>query len=423
MRLLWCFVALSAGFLEAGVNPAAEMLAKACRAGDAKTAETLLAYGVSPDLPDRYGATPLYYAASLNQTEIVDLLLSYHADPNSPVEINKGSSSYDTPSAPLHYAAEVGNLRIARLLVAAGAQVNARGQSGRTPLHFAGTQLGMMQFLIEKGADVTVRDTEGVAPLDEAVWQGSLDAVAILLAHGARLNEMEPKTGATPINEAAYRGHAAIVKYLLQFRPDVETPDKRGATPLENAIRMGKEDPALWLLEAEATTPRPPQFFEKTMDAAVKKDQSALVGALLRHGVALNGILPSGSTALGAATLARAGKVVGQLLDNHADPNIGGREGTTPLEDAALAGLDAIAGMLLDHGAEVNHINRDSGNTALYAAASFGRTGVVKLLLARGADPNLCGANRKSPYQTAVENGSKDIADAIQSHGGGQACR
>ena len=69
------------------------------------------------------------------------------------------------------------------------------------------SHLDMIRFLIEKGAEVNIRDAEGVSPLDYAAWQGSLDTVAMLLAHGARLNEPATQTGATPINEAAYRGH------------------------------------------------------------------------------------------------------------------------------------------------------------------------------------------------------------------------
>ena len=421
MKLMLCLIALSATSLRAEVSAAAEMLTKACRLGDIKTAESMLAAGVNPDLPDRYGATPLYYAASFSQTDIVELLLAYHADPNAQLSINRQNA--DRSTSPLQYAASLGNLRIISMLIAGGASVNAKGEEGRTALHFARGQVGAMHLLIERGADVNVRDENGIAPLDDAVWLGSLDAAAILLAHGAHLNEAEPNTGATPVNEAAYRGHTAVVQYLLRFNPDLGTPDKHGNTPLENAIRMGKEDSALLLLEAELAERMTPQFLEKTMDAAVKKDEPALVEALLRHGVPLNAALPSGSTPLGTAVFAKAVKVVRLLLQGSADPNIGARDGTSPLEDASLGGYDDIAGMLIDHGAQVNHINSGSGTTALYAAASFGRAGVVSLLLSRGANPNLCGTNGRSPYQAAIENGNKDVANQIQMHGGAESCK
>jgi ankyrin repeat protein len=297
---------------------------------------------------------------------------------------NRKSSEF--PATPLQIAAYMGNLRLAETLIAAGARMDA---TGPTALHFAvrGIHLDVIHYFLQKGADLNIRDAEGTSPLDEAVWNGSLDTVAILLAHGARLNEAETKTGATPINEAAYRGNTRVVQYLLQFHPDLDIRDREGYSPLENAARKGKEDSALLLLEAEQ--PQTPRSLEKAMSLAITKDESILVKNLLRHGAAPNEALPSG---------------------------------LSPLEDACLKGFDGVAGLLLDHGALVNQVNSGSGTTALYAAASFGKGNVVKLLLQRGASPNLCGRNRKTPYSAALENNYSDIADQIKAHGGAATC-
>jgi ankyrin repeat protein len=158
------------------------------------------------------------------------------------------------------------------------------------------------------------------------------------------------------------------------------------------------------------------------MNAAVQKDESALVESLLRHGANVNGTLPSGSTPLDTAAFGGARNVVGVLLKNGADPNMGGPSGMRPLEDASLKGFTAIVAMLLDHGALVNYISAGSGATALYSAASFGKADVVELLLKRGANPNLCGASRKSPYEAASENGYSDIAKLLQRSGGAKQC-
>jgi len=416
------FVLVSLHALLAAENTPAELLAKASREGNLKTAELLLSSGVNPDAPDRYGATPLYYASSGNKVEMLQLLLAYHADPNAPVKMNRRKDDTDPPNGALQYAAGYGNIRIISTLLAAAAEINTKGAQGRTALHFAGTQVAVIHLLIEHGADVTVRDSEGVAPLDQAVWNGSLDAVAILLAHGARLNEAEPATGATPINEAAYRGQTAVVEYLLRFNPDFAAPDNRHHTPLENAIRFRHEDSALLLLDAEAKE-KPPQFFAAIMDPAIKKDESALVEKLLQHGVPLNEILASGSTPLETAAFAGSVKVARLLLESGADPNLSGRAGASPLENAALQGNDAIAALLLDRGAGINHINTASGATALYDAAAFGRSSVVELLLKRGANPSLCGPQQKSPYQAALANGITDVAAILESHHAAAACK
>ncbi len=411
MKSLWWLVA-SAGLLSAQVS-SLQMLHRAERVGDLKTVESLLSAGLSPD------PAGLEIAITNGFPGVVDLLLAWHADPNGPM-----TAANPRSMTPLQKAAEKGDLQVARALVAAGARVNDTDGSGRTPVHYAlASHLDMVRLLIEKGADVNIRDAEGASPLDDAVWNGNLDAAAVLIAHGARLNEPDTQTGATPVNEAAFRGRTELIRYLLLFHPDLSAADNRGRTPLENAIRMGKEDSALLLLEAQPGAQRTPQFLGKTMQAAIGMDQALVAEELLRQGAKVNEALPSGYIPLDAAAFAGASRAARMLLDHGADPNAAGKEGTTPLEDAAAKGFDSIAAVLIDHGARVNQSNAVTGTTALYGAASAGHLTTAKLLLERGANPSACGANRKTPYQIAVENEHADVAAEIRSRGGVDRCR
>src|SRR5579875_1535962 len=99
MKRLIVFLVLSAGFLQAAINPAAQRLANASRLGDLDTAEALLSANLNPDLRDRYGLAPIYYAAQFNQLKMVDLLLAYHADPN--VQPNPPRTGGEAPATPL----------------------------------------------------------------------------------------------------------------------------------------------------------------------------------------------------------------------------------------------------------------------------------------------------------------------------------
>ena len=398
------FLAVSAAWLSAQTT-SLQMFHNAERAGDLKTVESLLSAGLTPD------PAGLEIAMTSGFPGVVDLLLAWHADPNTPA-----NTSNPRALTPLQYAVKKGDLRVTRALVAAGARVNDAGGSGQTPLHYTLRNLEMMRLLIEKGADVNTRDAEGASPLDDAVWDGNLDAAALLIAHGARLDEPDTQTGATPINEAAFRGHTELVRYLLLFHPDVTAADHRGRTPLENAIRMGKEECALLLLDAQPAAQRTSQFLGTMMQAAIGVDQALLTEALLRQGAKVNEALPSGYIPLDAAAFAGASKVARMLLDNGADPNAVGKDGTTPLEDAAAKGYDSIAAALIDQGARV-------GSAALYAAAAAGHLTTAKLLLERGANPSACGGNRKTPYQIAVENDHADVAAELRSRGGADRCR
>jgi ankyrin repeat protein len=134
--------------------------------------------------PTGLGQTPLSFAIVVaSQTGAVQLLLARHADPNVPVS-RQGETA-------LQYAVRSSNVGLASILISGGAQLDTKGPGGRTALHIAvaGDRLDALHLLLEKSADPNVRDAESGSPLDDAVWRGSLDSTAILLAHGARLNE------------------------------------------------------------------------------------------------------------------------------------------------------------------------------------------------------------------------------------------
>jgi ankyrin repeat protein len=421
MRLLIAILALSVGSLNATDT---DLLMRAIIQGDLKTMEALLSGGLDPNLPNSRGQTPLNFAiVVVNQRSAASLLLTWHADPNEPLD-NRVKNG-QLPETPLLYAARAGDVELISILLTHGARIDTKGPGGRTALHLAvaADRLAALQLLLDKAADPNLRDAEGASPLDDAVWRGTPEAVAILLSHGAHLNDPDTQTGATPVNEAAFKGNTPVVQFLLQFHPDLEIPDGRGYGPLDNAIRMGKEDSALLLLDAEPKDRLTAQFLEKIMNEAVSKNQARVADALLRQGVSVNSTLPSGSTPLGVAAFAGAVDVVRVLLARSANPDLSDSDGAAPLWSASLKGYDAIAGTLLDHGAAVNRLNTSSDTTALYAAASLGHENVVRLLLDRGADSTLCGTNRKSAYQAALENGYRDVAIQIQNRGGPTGCK
>lgn len=94
---------------------------------------------------------------------------------------------------PLHLASFFGHPEVARLLLAHGAEVNARSRSTRfakenTPLHAAAAnrQVGVAELLIAHGADVNARDGSGYTPLALAANSKNDLLVVILLEKGAQ---------------------------------------------------------------------------------------------------------------------------------------------------------------------------------------------------------------------------------------------
>ena len=84
---------------------------------------------------------------------------------------------------------------------------------------------------------------------------------------------------------------------------------------------------------------------------------------------------------------------------------------------AALSGHRELVALLLDNGADREARDNGSGATPLYQASAWGRTAVVELLIARGADVNAKNKAGGTPLQAALSNGSADAIRILNDHG------
>ncbi|HZN09109.1 MAG TPA: ankyrin repeat domain-containing protein [Pyrinomonadaceae bacterium] len=113
----------------------------------------------SPD-----GFTPLGFAVFFSQPENVKALLNAGADVNLP-------SRESMKVTPLASAAAAKQTELARVLIAHGANVNARGATGHVPLHEAAANgtVELVKLLIDSGAAVNAKTDDGKTPLDFAI--------------------------------------------------------------------------------------------------------------------------------------------------------------------------------------------------------------------------------------------------------------
>ena len=143
--------------------------------------QLLLKRGVNAHEKARGDYTALHFAARRGSPRVVSLLLAASIDVNVPDKYHG--------TTPLHWAAETGNVAMAKYLIAKGAAVNAKGWYDRTPLHIAAQKRSVefAKLLLDNGADVNARDDEGHTPLWEAARRGVEDreVVELLRARGA----------------------------------------------------------------------------------------------------------------------------------------------------------------------------------------------------------------------------------------------
>ena len=375
MRLL-----LDAGADANAVDPAGEtMLMIAARVGVLDAVQLLIDRGATVDAKDAtFQQTALMVAVRENHPAIVKTLIDQGANvnaktrtgqtpgwvlPNSVPGFGHGvgivrgglpprGSRQPIPGAltPLLYAARDGRLEIARILVAAGADIHETDANAITPLISAivNNRIDVARFLIDRGADVQAADWYGRTPLWAAVETRNMDVdngtfvnsidrepllelIKVLLAKGvdtnARTKEAPPIrrsflrttgtlewvdfTGMTPFLYAARAGDVTVMRLLLEHKADPHIPTFAGTTPLMAAAGIN------WV-------------FDQTYDEGQEK---LLEAVKLCHelGMDVNAVNSMGLTALMGAANRGSDEIIKFLVEKGAKLDPKDKEGRTAL--------------------------------------------------------------------------------------------
>ena len=355
--------------LAAGANPNAALvsgetvLMTCARAGEAGAVRALLARGATVNAKESsHNQTALMWAAAGSHPRVVQALLERGADVRarsreytqtvtSEVTQRAGREelNYTVPrggSTALLFAARSGDAESARLLVAAGADVNEALPDGATALivaaHSGHRQAALA--LLDKGANPNAGGV-GYTALHAAVLRSDVELIKALLAHGAdpnaaitrgtpvRRNSQDfelPKTliGATPYLLAAKFLEPEIMRALAAGGADMRRPMKDGATPLMAASGMGVIAPAQD--EKRGTDRRGLAILD---GGQVEPESRVLetVTTALTLGSDLEATNPSGETALHIAAAQGYETVVRALAERGVNLNARNTRGQTPL--------------------------------------------------------------------------------------------
>jgi ankyrin repeat protein len=279
---------------------------------------------------------------------------------------------------PIHFAATTGNVEIARLLLDAGADIDAGDSDNSTALGVAAMRKHgeMVAFLIERGADVNRRDRKADCPLSFAVYGRDEAIIQQLVVAGADLYFRNPG-GETLLHISCARGVRGFVEHLVENGADIEARAAGGGTPLGYAA-MSEQVEIVQLLLDRGADPNPGNPGETVpLIFAAWRDQTECARVLLENGANVNHAAHGNNTAL--------------------------------LYAAENCSAEMVA-LLIKHGAAVDHVNED-GATALVRAATGGYADRVKILLAANADPNLgTDAGGRTALQMAALGGYEDVA-------------
>ncbi len=325
-------------------------------------------------------------AEKIRDREAVRSLLKQHADVNA---------SQADGSTALAWAAHWNDVETAELLIRAGANVNAANDYGVTPLSLACTNANaaMVEKLSSAGANPNAAQWTGETPLMTCARTGNGNAVKSLLAHGADANA-KTRRGQTALMWAAAQARSEIVRMLVEGGADVNAKSHlpEGFTPLLR-VTFGMYDHAAGQFDKSDATGghKDPSHskggFTPLMFAARIGDRDS-ARILLAAGAKINDATPDYGNALVVAS-ANGQEALGVfLLENGADPNGSDAWGFTALHYALREGITAI-GM---------HRRRIPSDRDWLRP---NQPGLVKALLAHGANPNARVTKGFPPYDYA----------------------
>lgn len=217
----------------------------------------LLVRGGDVNAQDEVGYSALHLCAEHGYTEIIDLLIKHHArvdwsDPDSTEPYPKTVLA----DQPLRLAIKNGHYDVAKLLLQNGANPNARYFLGSEInfVHPLNTQF--LELLLAFGADPNARDRSSLTPLMKACRHPEgMESALLLLSYGADVNAMtsERHDHRTVLHYAVLSGNMQMVNLLLKQGARVNfSPDYRKPTPLDFAILKGNPDLVKMLIDVGA---------------------------------------------------------------------------------------------------------------------------------------------------------------------------
>jgi len=343
--------------------------------GNLETVQHLVDIGADMEAQDSEGSTPLSIALRRgDRWNVVEYLMDRGAE----------TLGYTL----LHYAAAEGNTEMLQVYLEKKPEdIRAKNIYGETPLHAAvmrGT-LGTVKGLVNSGADIEARDSEGLTPLqllhrEEGDW----NVVEFLMERGAKSN------GDTILHLAAGYGQAdKIRKYFEQKPGDIRAKNNNGQTPLHLAVNYGTLETVQCLVDSGADMEEQDSNYQTSLLLALnRKDGWNVVEFLLARGAE-----SEGNTLLHFAAGEGNTDMVQYYLDQNPDylhtKNI---YHETPLHRAvghAFYGALEIVQHLVDIGAGMEARNLE-GFTPLSVALNYlhreNGWNVVKYLLESGAE-------------------------------------
>ncbi|XP_065344312.1 uncharacterized protein LOC135942228 [Cloeon dipterum] len=439
--------------------------------GYSESVQKLLNSGAKVDLQCEYGWTALHLAASRNNADLVQILIAHGADVT--IKDRKGLTAMD-------YAVRGNCLESVKRLIEldpdrfwtkilkrTSVQVfegeNCPAMSGdeddvdsssRIPLPVTAGCRKLLEKLLELGADVNLKTTEGFKALFFAVKENDLELMLKLLEHGADVNQQE-KDGSTALHLAVSKNQHECVQLLLDYGADVNLKNNKGMIPLDLTKEMNCPDITEMLLShsqeetnlkqsgwssllQEAIKSLDIQAETSSLHLAVLENNPELLQTLLDQGFDANSKTSQGWTALHVAVWSNNLQMVRKLIENGAQLFLDDEREINILQHA-LENLEMIRFL---HGEdkdvtslhlavknsehplntivalveEFNDVNQN-GESAILRACRRGKWNIVDILLTKKLNVSIKDRDGKTALHYAARSGKLDLVKELVERG------
>ena len=381
-----------------------EPLRSAAEHGNLKAVKHLIQFGAEVNMMNANGVTPLFLACKGNHLDVADVLLKYTANVNTET---------DQKETPLTVSCKNGNQQIVNLLLShsPAPDLNQKNHDQKTPLEISidNQQSTIVMALVNKGAKLPLECASQSYQFFQSLCHvGNTDLVKMYLQERIGTMEIDGRV----LDVAIRAGNAELMELFLSS--DKVSVSRRALySALRCACMNGSVSVVKLIIDCHR---RSWQSLKKKNDyhlyVAIRHEHAPLVLFLTA-----SGCTPWNDCPLSAAF--RSKDILKVLLQY----DIPTTSINTALMDVCRAGhrtAECCARQLLDKSANVNYQDMEHPDklTVLIVATLKSSVSLVRLLLEKGADPNIMDNKGRSPLAVACDLGHHEIASLLLYAGG-----